>query len=243
MLRLMIGLLLLGGLLWGQGTRAEDGGLTLVSATMPHGLLEEIDGKVTGAYAAFFHEASRRSGIPIKIKLFPWARALKNTEKSKELLIFPFTRNADREERFSWIAPLLENPVCFATLGAKIDSLDDARNLKRAIVWRGSSPQTFLEAQGFKNLIETDNLAHLTRILKRSPNSGWAFNCNEAQTFIDGEKKTLSLVVGAPVWTEVSWLAGGRSFASTPAVVAFTQAMDALREEKYLEKRLAEVGQ
>ena len=127
---------------------ASDGGIRLISAENPGGLLEIRDEKIIGAYPSFFHEASTRSGVSIDYRIVPWVRAVKETEQSDSLMLFPFTRTAARENRFTWITPLKEDPICFASGEAQINSLEEARKLKRVMVWRGTSQQAFLDRAG-----------------------------------------------------------------------------------------------
>jgi polar amino acid transport system substrate-binding protein len=206
-------------------------------------LLEIKEEKVVGAYPSFFQEASRRSGVSIDYRIVPWSRAVKEAEGSENLMLFPFTRTAARENRFTWITPLKEDPICFASVEAQIDSLDDARKLKRVLVWRGTSHQAFLEKQGFTNLILVGNVKKVLQIFNASPDAAWYTVCDQAQLFFTAEGAGISAKIGTPVVNEAIWLAGGKSFVPPRGLKKFVQTIDALRGEKLLDKLLAEAAE
>ncbi|MBL6946550.1 MAG: transporter substrate-binding domain-containing protein [Rhodospirillales bacterium] len=220
---------------------AEDS-IHLISAEISGGLLEKRGNEVVGAYADFFREASARSGVPIDFRIVPWARAIKETERSDNMLLFPFTRTAERENRFNWITPLKEDPMCFASVGAKIDSLEDARKLKRILVWRGASHLAYLKKLGFENLIVVGKTAKVMQILKASPDAAWYWVCDQAQLLLDKGEFNVPFKIGAPVASEAVWLVGSKSFAPAPQFNKFVQAIEALRGEKLMEKLLAAIA-
>jgi len=222
--------------------RAAEDSVHLVSTEIQGGLLEKQGEEVVGAYAEFFHEASARSDVRVDYRIVPWARAVKETERSTDLLLFPFTRTEERESRFTWIAPLKEEPMCFVSVAAQIDSLEEARKLKRVMVWRGASHQAFLEKQGFGNLIPVGNTEKVVQIWKASPDAAWYFVCDQAQLLLDQGKFGISFKVGAPVASEAVWLVGSKSFVPPPYFDKFVRAIDALKGEKLLEKLLADAA-
>ena len=222
--------------------RAADTGVPLISTELLGGQLEREGGEIVGAYAEFFRQASTQSGVPVDYRIVPWVRAMKETENSDDLLLFPFTRTAERENRYSWIAPLKEDPMCFASVGTPVDNLEDARDLKRVVVWRGTSHQAFLEEQGFENLILVANEKRVIQILNGAHDAAWYWLCDNAQSYLDPDKSDITVKVGASVASETTWLAGGKSFKRTPAIDKFAKAVEALHEEKLLDKLLAEVG-
>lgn len=78
-----------------------DNNIHLISTELTRGQLEQKDGKYIGSYAAFFSKASKRSGVQIDYRIVPWTRAVKETERSDNLLLFPFSRTQERENRFT----------------------------------------------------------------------------------------------------------------------------------------------
>ncbi|MBL6933410.1 MAG: hypothetical protein ISR45_10715 [Rhodospirillales bacterium] len=221
---------------------SADGKIHLISAENPGGLLEIKNDDVVGAYPTFFGEASNRSGVSIDYRIVPWMRAVKETEHSDNLLLFPFTRNEERENRFNWITPLKDEPICFSSVNAGVDTLEDARKLKRVLVWRGSSHESFLEKNGFGNLITVANVDKVIQILKASPDAAWFSACDQLHFLFDQESYGISAKVGTPVTNEAIWLVSGKSLVPKPELNKFVQAIDTLRKKKFLEKLLNEVA-
>ncbi|MFC1673745.1 substrate-binding periplasmic protein [Pseudomonadota bacterium] len=215
--------------------------MNLISTEIPNGLFERDGSGYVGALATLFEEASKRSGVSINYRIVPWVRAVKETESSDNLILFPFTRTAEREDRFTWITPLKEDDMCFASSDMRIDTLDEARHLTRIIVWRGTSQQSFLESHNFKNLITVSNIERIIQVLKASPEAAWYYICDEAQSYIDPEKKHFTLILGKPVAREATWLASGRAFKPTPETQRFTQAINELRGENFLTDLLSKI--
>jgi polar amino acid transport system substrate-binding protein len=221
---------------------SDDTRVHLISTPLPGGQLEMKGGEIVGAYAAFFREASRRSGAPINFRIVPWVRAVAETENSDDMLLFPFTRTGEREHRFSWVALLREDPMCFVSVGVAINTLEEARSVKRIIVWRGTSHQAFLEQQGFQNLIVVAEVNKIIQILNAAHDAACYFPCERAQSYLDPDKSEIVVKLGTPVASETIWLAGGKSFVRTPAANSFAAAIDVLHGEKLLEKLLGEIA-
>ncbi len=223
-----------------QRVFAAEDGVHLISAKLPGGLLEYVDEKLVGAYATYFHEASVRSGVQIDFRIVPWARAVRETERSDNLLLFPLTRTPKREARFIWITPLTENLMCFSSVGAPVNSLDEARKLKRVITWLGTSHQEFLEKNKFKNLIVVKTKLKILEILKSAPDAALYWVCNEIQSFLDADKSEITVKIGAPVSGEDIWLASGKSFVRNAQTDKFVKALVALKEKDLLTRLLNE---
>ena len=221
---------------------SADGPVHLISTKLPGGQFEKKNGKFVGAFAKFFREASTQSGVPIDFRMVPWVRAVRETERSADLLLFPFTRTEQRESRFTWIAQLDEDRMCFASVGRRINSLKEARRLERVLVWRGTSNQAFLEKQEFKNLVIVSNKKRIIQMLKAKQDAAWYFICDEAQSYLDPGKSDITVKVGTPVASEVMWLAGGKSLKQTAAVDKFIKAIKILEKDKVLKKLLSEAA-
>lgn len=212
--------------------------LHLISTEMKGGLFEKQDAVHVGAYPSFFKEASLLADVTLDYQMVPWARAVKNVEGSNQLLIFPLTRTPDREKKFSWVARLNEDKTCFASTGAVLNSLDDAKRRNRILAWRGSSYQTYLEGQGFKNLLILHDTAQVVRILNSDPEAAFYYPCDSAQSFLDASRSKIILKFGAPIDSEELWLAGGRHFKHTEASKKFAEAIGELEKSKTLNKLL-----
>jgi hypothetical protein len=215
---------------------AADGRVHLISTTLSGGELDMKDGKVVGSYAMFFNTVAKLAGIEINYRLVPWARAAAETEQSNSLLLFPLTRTAARENRFTWVSQLGETPMCFASADDPVNTIEEARKRKRVLVWRGSSHQEYMETQGLKNLVLVDNIKKIARILANAPDSAWYYLCDQVQSFLNTAPSDIKLTIGAPVSSETTWLAGGKSLFRTPAINKFSDSASSLIEKGVLNK-------
>ncbi len=217
---------------------AGDASIHLISAETPGGILERKGNAIVGAYPTFFNEASELSKVTVDYRIVPWARAVKETENSDSLLLFPFSRTPEREDRFNWITPLIKDPICFASPDKQINSLATARKLKRVLVWRGSSMETFLKQQGFTNLIDIASLDQVSRLFKTFPASAWYTVCDQAYSLYQAGKTKTSVKVGKSVASEMVWLVSSKSYVSPTGLNKFVDAINILRDKSRLNQLL-----
>lgn len=222
---------------------SDDNQVHLISTEISGGQLEIKDGKYVGAYPVFFERAASQSATKIKYRIVPWARAVRETERSDKFLLFPFTRTPEREKQFTWLVKLNEDPMCFASVSEPANTIAAARELKRVIVWRGTSNQAFLEKQGFQNLIIVSSMEKIRRILKTAPKAAWYTVCEQAKTFPDPAKSDIALKIGDPVSSEVMWLVGGKSLKRTPDIDKLAGTIKILEKTRLLRKLLDEANQ
>ncbi|PCI39426.1 MAG: hypothetical protein COB46_08920 [Rhodospirillaceae bacterium] len=215
-------------------SQAAADNIHLISTGVAGGRIEQKDDEIVGAFATFFKEASARSGVAVDYRLVPWARAVKETEYSDHLLLFPFTRTAEREHRFTWLTPLQEDAMCFVSVAHKIKSLEQARKLKRVIVWQGTSHKKFLTGEGFENLISVRTEKKVIEVLKGSSDAAFYWMCDQAQDFVDPTRSELVVKLGATIAHEAIWLVGGKGLKRTTKIDKFVQAVQALKDEHAL---------
>ncbi len=218
---------------------AADLGVKLISTELP-GLYELKDGKYIGALAALFAEASRRSGVVIEYRSVPWVRAMKETEQNNDQILFPISRNKKRENRFTWITLIKEIDMCIATNGASINTIDEAKKLKRVVVWRGTSAHSFVKDEGFNHIITVSKIQRIIQLLKTSTDIGWYYICEEAQSYLDPSTTKIKIKLGKPIAKETQWLAGGKHFKQTLDVKKFIAAIVGLKKEGFYEKLILE---
>lgn len=93
-----------------------------------------------------------RAGLQAEIKLYPWARAMINVERSTRALIYSMAKTPERENKFHWIAPVAQFNLSVLTLASRDDiNLDEKLNLSglSAAAQRGDIAETWLKARGF----------------------------------------------------------------------------------------------
>ncbi|WP_415882275.1 hypothetical protein [Neptuniibacter sp. QD34_54] len=212
--------------------------VTLISTELMSGLLEKTEVGVEGIYPDFFAQAADNAGVVLKYRIVPWSRAVLETEKSKEYLLFPLTRTTEREERFSWLAKLWEVPICFLSVTQPINSFEEARRLEGIMVWRGSSHQQKLVELGFGNLIAFDDPRLVKRVVKKRKNVAWYSPCNEALSLFGSFNAEHAIIIGKVVDNEEVWLAGGHNYLSTDERQRFLNAVSELAPEGTLRRRI-----
>lgn len=115
--------------------------LTLVNSANGHGIVGNI---VLTAIA--------NAGYIAELKVLPWARAQRHVSKKQDLLIAPLSRTPEREQQFTWIAPIMPMERAFFSLDHKVNSFEEAKKTYRLIaVGLGSAQEEILRAQGFKS--------------------------------------------------------------------------------------------
>lgn len=94
--------------------------------------------------------AIARAGDSVLLRSEPWARAQKRVSEGQDLLIMPLSRTPQREDRFTWIAPIQPMDRAFFTLDRRVESLADAKARLRSIgVGHGSAQHEILLNAGF----------------------------------------------------------------------------------------------
>jgi len=95
-----------------------------------------------------------------KIKMLPWARAYNLLLKKHNVVLFSVSRTKERENLFQWVGPIYYMKSSFyvrKNSPVKIESLNDAKKLKKIGTYRDSFNEQFLKQHGFKNLESTTN--------------------------------------------------------------------------------------
>jgi len=219
-----------------------DDGITLLGEEIPGGFLKIEGIKGVGVYPDLFYEAAAASNTEINFRYVPWGRAFRKVERSTNLLTFPLTRLPEREPRYRWLVSLDRDEIVFLTTGAPINNLDEAKRLRRILVWEGSSMEIFLTQNGFSNLLRVAKAQSILRMLINGRADAWfTVRPEESATFsVDG--KPVELVAGDVVNTESVWLVGGKSFKYTEDTRRFTQNVRMLVEKGRLKELKAKYG-
>lgn len=113
------------------------------------------DGALVGPSVEMVKEIQRRIGSTEEIKVYPWARAYQIALEEENVLLFGMSHTADRENKFKWVGPLAtKRDILVAKKGSNliINSLEDAKKVRRIGVLRDDTKEEFLEMHGFTNL-------------------------------------------------------------------------------------------
>jgi polar amino acid transport system substrate-binding protein len=113
------------------------------------------DGVLVGPSVEIVKEIQKRVGSHEKIKVYPWARAYKMALEDENVVLFGTTYTKVRHDKFKWIGPLATKRdilVAKKSSGIKINSLEDAKKVKRIGTLRDDTREHLLKRLGFTNL-------------------------------------------------------------------------------------------
>jgi len=199
--------------------------ITLLAEEIPGGFLKIEGTRGVGVYPDLLYEAATASETEIVFRFVPWGRAFQEVERSTHFLTFPLTRLPEREARYTWLVSLDKDEIVFLTRNKPVNTLEQARKLKRILVWQGSSMEIFLTEKGFTNLISAGKTTSLVKMLARGRGDAWFTVRPEHDEVVDVDGHQVKFVAGDIIHTESVWLVGGKSFAHSEASRRFSNTV------------------
>ena len=128
--------------------------LTILTENLPP-LNYLKDGVLVGPSVEIVKEIQRRVESHEEIKVYPWARAYKMALEDENVVLFGTTYTKVRHDKFKWIGPLAtKRDILVAKRGSgiTINSLEDAKKVKRIGTLRDDTRERLLKRHGFTNL-------------------------------------------------------------------------------------------
>jgi polar amino acid transport system substrate-binding protein len=128
--------------------------LTILTENLPP-LNYLKDGVLVGPSVEIVKEIQRRVGSHEQINVYPWARAYKMALDDENVVLFGTTYTKERHDKFKWIGPLAtKRDILVAKKGSgiKVNSLEDAKKVKRIGTLRDDTRERLLKRLGFTNL-------------------------------------------------------------------------------------------
>lgn len=128
--------------------------LTILTENLPP-LNYVENGVLVGPSVEVVREIQKRVGSKEQIQVYPWARAYKMALTDKNVILFGMTYTKVREDKFKWVGPLATKRdilVARKDSGIKINSLEDAKKVKRIGTLRDDTRERLLKKHGFTNL-------------------------------------------------------------------------------------------
>lgn len=113
------------------------------------------DGVLVGPSVEMVREIQRRIGSKEEIRVYPWARAYQIALEEENVVLFGVSHTPPREKKFKWVGPLAtKRDIFVAKKGSNlvINSLEEAKRVRRIGVLRDDTKEEFLEMHGFTNL-------------------------------------------------------------------------------------------
>jgi polar amino acid transport system substrate-binding protein len=128
--------------------------LTILTENLPP-LNYVENGVLVGPSVEIVKEIQRRVGSHEQIKVYPWARAYKMALEEENVVLFGMTHTKVRDDIFKWVGPLATKRdilVAKKGSGTRINSLEDAKKVKRIGTLRDDTRENLLKSHGFTNL-------------------------------------------------------------------------------------------
>ena len=152
-----------------QATIARD---SLVAAHYPP-LMIEGDAETPGLAIEIMQVAADRLGRELALEFLPFPRAMLRMDEQPGTMMAALFRAPEREARFRWIAEIHSAKIRFMTLGAPVDSLEQARELRLIGVEKESSADRILTRHGFTNVIRLNDPRASAQMLAAGRIDAW----------------------------------------------------------------------
>lgn len=124
--------------------------------------------RVSGISTEILLAMSERSGVPMAIRLLPWARAYQSALRQTDTCVYSTVRLPERESSFKWVGPLTSNTwALFARndFNEPIATIDDAKAYRVGGV-RMDAKAAYLKSIGFPRIdLVGDDSLNLAKLL------------------------------------------------------------------------------
>lgn len=200
---------------------AEAPPLSMLSQGDSHGILGEVALK-----------AAAIAGYELRLISLPWARAQKDVQTGPDRLIVPLSRTPEREEKYTWIAPIMTMDRAFFALNERVESFAEAKKTYGLIaVGMGSAQEQKLRDEGFRD----DQIYPLkigenpAQMLLRGRVDAWFNGVPESQ-YIWRQLSGRPLKMSPPLMTADLYLACSK-LCNTAMVDSLSRAVEGLRRD------------
>ena len=112
-----------------------------------------VTARTVGMPTEVVNACIEHTGLDIKVRKVPWARAYSMATKDKNVMIYSLTFTKEREPHFTWVGPILEAKQEFYRLNTRndiiVNTLDDAKRYSIGAV-NGFANTKYLLSRGFE---------------------------------------------------------------------------------------------
>lgn len=150
----------------GSVARAADESLRLYTEEYPPVTFSR-EGRPAGLAVEVVEEIMKRLGASAPIEVVPWARGYRAATTEPNVGLFATTRTAEREPLFHWVGPISSTRAYLYARrgqGARIVSLEQAREVDQILVPREWYLHQILRGMGFNNLKAVGTPADVIRM-------------------------------------------------------------------------------
>jgi polar amino acid transport system substrate-binding protein len=111
-------------------------------------------GDTPGFYVELVNEMAKLLNTKMTYQYMDWGQAMAKAQAGPDLMLFPFTRNAEREDKYGWLQKLFTNSLEFVSAPGTqpINTLDQAKALPMIGVLAGTPWGKFLTDHGVANV-------------------------------------------------------------------------------------------
>jgi len=128
------------------------------------------NGNLTGLGPELLKDVCRQLDIPFEVRVLPWDQAYAKALETDNAVLFSTILNTHRKDLFKWAGPIASLDQVFYSSSLnpiKLNSLDDAKSIKKIGVLQDYAITQFLIGEGFTNLVNcNDNMDAFNRLLK-----------------------------------------------------------------------------
>ncbi|MES2126176.1 MAG: ABC transporter substrate-binding protein [Pseudomonadota bacterium] len=212
--------------------------LHIVTSNLPP-LVVQGDVARHGALHELVVALCQRLQLVPEFEFVPWPRAQLLSTTRPATAIFPLTRQANREVKYRWLAPLYEeNYVFMAPLEGRFEILSPARmKMQRVAILRGAGQLVILHELGYSRILEAGTVEEVHRFVVNGMADAVFGERNIILRSLRSRGVENDFVLSAPVRTTTAWLAGSQDFDAATAA-RFGQAMEGLKAEGLPERLL-----
>ncbi|BDU51608.1 substrate-binding periplasmic protein [Haliovirga abyssi] len=197
------------------------------------------NGKPAGLAVEIVREMLKRKNIPDNIKVWPWVRGYRMTLHHPNYVLFSVARIKERENLFKWVGPIYKMEVSF--YGKKnskiiINSINDAKKLKRIGVFRDSFEEQLLKKRGFNNLDSAVNNILNTKKLMGGRYDVMIFTNTTIKSIVEKAGYSLNDVKKLYTFTTVSAYIAFSKDTPDETISSWQKTLDEMKKEGVLEK-------
>ncbi len=144
------------GLLLVLPSHADENSWRIITVEEPPASFPQTNGQLDGFVVDLVKALQRQLNDESPIEMMPEGRAMLTAQQNANVLLFSFSRTAEREQQYHWILPVLRKQWQIylpPQSRQQLRSLSDLRKLHAIGVVRGDVREAYLIQQGLTNLV------------------------------------------------------------------------------------------
>lgn len=173
-----------------------------------------------------------RLGQSVHVEFYPWTRAIALAQAEPRVVVLALMRTTEREAKYQWLVKMYQQQYVFLTRAdaPPVQSMDEARKLKRIGVLRGAASGDFLQDQHIPKSVLLESATTAASLKDLDAGFVDAYCCSVAvcgETILQSHHNLADYHFGAKLAGADIWLAASGGF-SQDEVRAMRKAFDTL---------------